>query len=136
MSDEPMVIDPKGKIAAAFELHEQAAAAEARLVEAGWVSEEITVLVGDSGLESLDVSGSEHGFLGRAIRVLQQMGDEQKFLARYAEDLKLGAVVLLIPAEDSDKKSQVHEIVAANDGKSIVHFGALTIEELPPLPEV
>ncbi len=135
MSDEPVVIDAKDKIAAAFELHEQAAAAEAQLVTAGWSSEEITVLVGESGLESLDVSGAEHGIIGRAIRVLQQMGDEQLFLARYAEDLHAGAVVLLIPTGDSDKKAYVHSIVAANGGTGIVYFGSMMIEELPPHPE-
>ena len=135
MTEEPMLVDPKGHIAAAFDLQAQAGATAAKLVDAGWSSDEITVLVGESGLESLDVSGEEHGILGRVIRVLQQMGDEQKFLARYAEDLQAGAVVLMIPAEEDDKKDEVHRIVAANGGRDIVHFGALMIEELPPQPD-
>lgn len=134
MSDEPMLIEPKDMIAVAFDDHGNAVEVERQLVSAGWAAEAVRVLLGDEGVEALDASGTRHGIYGRAIRILQQLGDELKFLASYSEQLKAGAVVLLIPVKDQAQKEQVHRIVAANGGQKIVYFGSITMEELPALP--
>jgi len=131
LTDEPMLIDPTHKIAVAFDDHDHADAAEAFLIDAGWPMADIQVLVGQEGVERIDASGKRHGIFGRAVRVLQQLGDELNFFSTYSEELKTGAVVLLIPIHGDEQKHQAHQILTNGGGHKIVHFGNVTMEELP-----
>lgn len=86
---------------------------------------------GEDGARVLDVEGEHHGSWARFVRGLQRLGTASNERENYANALKRGLVVVLVPAQDNAEADACGEVLAATGGRRILHFGDRWGEQLP-----
>jgi hypothetical protein len=114
---------PMNRVAGTIDDPTDAHAATEALIEAGYKLEEIDVLYGEEGLRRLDPTGNEHGWLARFQRTVMQYNSEYKYLSHHEADLRAGHFVIMVLAEEPERRETVKEILQAHGGHFIVFFG-------------
>jgi hypothetical protein len=104
----------------------QARAAIEALLHAGVEREAIDVLHGEKGLHRLDVSGVEHGFLAQFQRTMIRLAgpaEEYAHLRHHVEDVRAGRFVIMVLANDQDRRDLVARILNAHSAEFIGFYG-------------
>ena len=121
---------PMNRVAGTIDDPTDAHAAIAALIEAGYKLEEIDVLCGEEGMRRLDPTGKEHGLLARFQRAVLQYNSEYKYLSHHEEDLRAGHFVIMVRAEEPERRDTVKEILQSHGGHFLVFFGRLAMHRL------
>jgi hypothetical protein len=100
------------------------------LVEAGCKPEEIEVLYGEEGMHRLDPTGEEHGLLARFQRAVLAYHSEYKYIKHHEDDIRAGRFVIMVLAEEPERRERVAEILQAHGGHFLVFFGRWTMQLL------
>ena len=95
------------------------------LAAAGYDS--VEVLVDAAGLLVLDQLGHGHGFKGRLVRGLQQLGTEEANIEAYADALRAGRAVVGVAADPRD--AHAAETFARYDAEHVVSYGRWSATE-------
>jgi hypothetical protein len=134
VSDSPMInVDefrhrPVKEIAAL--LPEQAVGAVIKdLRDANVDISEVRVLHGETGVQILDPTGTEHGFATRIMRWLQNLGYDQNILAVYEEALEKGEALITVPCAPEDRH-RLSQLMIARGAHGVIYFGPGTAETL------
>jgi ketosteroid isomerase-like protein len=96
------------------------------LLNAGFAREEIDVLHGEGGLDRLDPTGAEHGFLARFQRTLIRTAgpaEEYKHLRRHVEDVRAGRFVVMVLAKQAAERRTAAHILSAEGAEFIGFYG-------------
>jgi predicted SnoaL-like aldol condensation-catalyzing enzyme len=105
--------------------HDARGAIEA-LLHQGFQRSDIDILKGDEGLQRLDPSGSEHGFLAQFQRtMLRALGpvEEFKSLSRHAEDVRAGRFVVMVLAKEREKRNLAADILNSHGAEFVGFYG-------------
>jgi hypothetical protein len=109
----------------------EASATIAALSDAGFPDDEVEILYGLQGEESVDPDGEDHGLKGKVIRVGEKiMGPEPKHAERHSEELRAGHYLVSVHAPDKDDRERVQRILEDHGGHFINHYGVWTVERL------
>jgi molybdenum cofactor biosynthesis MoaF-like protein len=114
---------PMNRVAGTIDDPTEAHAAIEALREAGYKLEEIDVLCGEEGMRRLDPTGKEHGLFARFQRTVLQYNSEYKYISHHEEDLRAGHFVIMVLAEEPERRETVVEILWSHGGHFIVFFG-------------
>jgi NAD(P)-dependent dehydrogenase (short-subunit alcohol dehydrogenase family) len=71
------------------------------LLQAGFDRQDIDILHGEAGIDRLDPTGAEHGFLAQFQRTLIRIAspaEEFKHLSRHIDDVRAGRIVIMVLA--------------------------------------
>jgi hypothetical protein len=121
----------ENRILAVFDDPDAVTAAIDDLVQVGLEAEQIFVLSGPKGAESLDLSGRHHGLRGRLYRLAAMLGDEWEKLDYYKESLEQGALLISVPA-DEEHASAVAEVLRSRGAHEMTHYDKGHFESLGP----
>ena len=103
------------------------------LLQAGFARHDIDILHGEEDLHRPDPSGAEHRFLAQFQRTLiRTLGDEQKHLQHYIEDVRAGRSVIMVLAKTRDKREAAADILGAHGAESIEFYGRWAWHSLEP----
>jgi len=103
------------------------------LLQAGFARHDIDILHGEEDLHRPDPPGAEHRYLAQFQRTLiRTLGDEQKHLQHYIEDVRAGRSVILVLAKTRDKREAAADILGAHGAESIEFYGRWAWHSLEP----
>ena len=117
---------PTNRVVGTIADGEQAAAAVADLVNAGFDRESIDVLHGEEDLSRLDPQGTQHGMLERLQRALVRAGgpaEEHRHLLHHAEDLRAGRFVVMVLAPERERRTVAGDILDAHGAEFVGFYG-------------
>ena len=109
-----------GTIADAADAH---AAIEA-LLQAGFDRQDIDILHGEAGVDRLDPTGAEHGFLAQFQRTLIRIAgpaEEFKHLRHHIDDVRAGRIVIMVLTKEREKRNVAADILNSH-GAEFVGF--------------
>jgi hypothetical protein len=122
---------PTDKVIGSVSTTEELKTAITQLNADGFGQEEIAVLCGQEGASRLDVTGEQHGLLGRLYRFVEKFGDmDLKLLKDYEEELLGGHFVIAVDVNDDDERKRVTDILVSHGGHRVNFFGRWVIENL------
>jgi len=121
---------PEDHVVGVIDRSENVRAAVEALDAAGYNSDDVTVLCGQSGLERLDADGSHHGLLGRVVRLVQTYGTEGEALRLLEDELQRGHFVIGVRVPDDAGKQQVADLLAEHGGSYLHHYDRWHLEQL------
>jgi hypothetical protein len=132
-----------GRLLAVFDTPAEAEAAVEALTTAGIERAKIEHFQGAEDAAVFDASGRRHGLRGRLYRLIEfSWADQAPDFAWYEAALREGRVVLSVRVRGQRRLRQVADIVLANGGHFVNHFGWFETQELarwrgkePDLPE-
>jgi hypothetical protein len=117
------VVDTLGELEAAL----------SALGAAGFGPESIQVFSGEEGLRCIDPRGEHHGLLGRLIRIIQAIGEEQEHMRRYEHELRAGHYLVVISVTDDEAdRRRAAAILSRHGGHFVDYYGPLAIVHLVP----
>ena len=90
----------------------------------------IEVIAGETGVRRLDRNGRYHGPLARMRRMLQHLGEEQRHLERYENEITAGHYLISVPVRGPDAKNQVRDVLRAQNGHFVHYYARGSIEDL------
>ena len=122
---------PQDHVYAVVDRAQDVRAAVDALFEAGYGSDDVTVLCGPGG-QRLDPEGSGHGRLGRLIRTVQNFGPEREQLRQVEEELRGGHSAVGVHVIDEPAKDEVSRVLREHGGHFIHHYGRWEIEKIVP----
>lgn len=93
-----------------------------KLVQAGFETEDISVLCGPRGAARLDVSGRDHGLRGRLYRFVEQLGSEHEWLETHSELMASGGFGVSVSADEGEK-GRAAKILGEHGGHDTAYFG-------------
>ena len=105
---------------------QHARAAIEALLHQGFQRSDIDVLSGEQGLHRLDPSGSDHGFFAQFQRSLvRTLGpiEEFKSLSRHADDVRAGRFVIMVLAEEREKRNLAADILNSHGAEFVGFYG-------------
>src|SRR6266545_1989322 len=115
------VVDTSGDLEAAL----------SALRAAGFAREWIQVFSGEEGLRCIDPRGQHHGLLGRLIRIIQSIGEEQEHMRRYEHELRAGHYLVVISVNDGEaERRRAATILSRHGGHFVDYYGPLAIVHL------
>jgi hypothetical protein len=130
-----------GRLLAVFDRRSEADAAVAALVAAGFDRATIELFEGPEDAAAFDASGRRRGIVGRLYRIIEfSWADQAPDFAWYEAAVRSGRVVLSVRARGQGLVRKAMEIVVANGGHFVNHFGWFETQELArwrgPEPEL
>ena len=111
-----------GTIADAADAH---AAIEA-LLQAGFDRQDIDILHGEAGVDRLDPTGAEHGFLAQFQRTLIRIAgpaEEFKHLRHHIDDVRAGRIVIMVLAKEREKRNVAADILNSHGAEFVGFYG-------------
>ena len=117
---------PTNRVVGAIEDPRDARAAIDALLRAGFARDDIDVLHGEGGLDRLDPTGDEHGFLARFQRTLIRTAgpaEEYKHLRRHVEDVRAGRFVVMVLAKRATERDLAAQILSSQRAEFIGFYG-------------
>ena len=121
------------QVVAIMDEPEHVAAALSQLERKGFEGGDIKVLSGAEGAYWLDATGGRPGFAGRLIRFLRGNSEsEQKTLARQAEELREGHILIGVHVRNAQERSLAGRILSRSQGHFIHFFGLWKIRGMAP----
>jgi hypothetical protein len=100
------------------------------LNQQGIADDEITVLQGPGGIETIDMKGKRHGLLGRVFRALDRLGDEHDETVTHVEALRNGRMVLVVHVEGDEARDRALQIFRRHHGEHVSYYTRWTTEHL------
>jgi len=93
-----------------FEFQAQVETLRGTLGKLGFSASEMTVLEGQSGIRTLDLSGEQGGLAKRVLRFEERLTDERREIGKYIQALARGRWVVLVnmPHDDTETKERLH----------------------------
>jgi hypothetical protein len=120
-----------GRLLAVFDTPAEAEAAVEALTAAGIERAKIEHFQGAEDAAVFDASGRRHGLRGRLYRLIEfSWADQAPDFAWYEAALREGRVVLSVRVRGQRRLRQVADIVLANGGHFVNHFGWFETQEL------
>ena len=119
-----------GTIVDAADAH---AAIEA-LLQAGFDRQDIDILHGEAGIDRLDPTGAEHGFLAQFQRTLIRIAspaEEFKHLSRHIDDVRAGRIVIMVLAKEREKRNVAADILNSHGAEFVGFYGRWAWQSLP-----
>jgi hypothetical protein len=112
---------------------EDADEAVADLVQAGFESRDVTILVGEEAAIRIDGRGTHHGRLARVYRLIQftQM-DQAPDFRRYELEARRGHPVIAIRETSPDRRRTIRAILRGRGAHFINFYGRVYTETLDP----
>ncbi|HLF78065.1 MAG TPA: hypothetical protein VJB57_11320 [Dehalococcoidia bacterium] len=104
----------------------------ADLLKAGFKTEDLLVLAGESGAESIDATGVEHGILARTVRLLDRLGPEFDDATTYENAAREGKYVLSIHAPSSEDRERAARVLERNGAHFANFYGLLDVVSILP----
>ena len=127
---------PMNRVAAIFAGLSGVKAALPQLEQAGFDLTGVNVLSGREGARLLDLDGTGHGLLARALRVLQRGGAfEGETLRIHHSALGSDQSVVFVPVRNDRDEQQAADILRRCGGRSIFRFNRWTIHPLPGIEQ-
>ena len=105
---------------------QHARAAIEALLHQGFQRSDIDVLCGEQGLHRLDPSGADHGFFAQFQRsLLRTLGPAEEFksLSRHADDVRAGRFVIMVLAEEREKRNLAADILNSHGAEFVGFYG-------------
>ncbi len=105
---------------------QHARAAIEALLHQGFQRSDIDVLSGEQGLHRLDPSGAGHGFFAQFQRSLvRTLGPTEEFksLSRHADDVRAGRFVIMVLAEEREKRNLAADILNSHGAEFVGFYG-------------
>jgi hypothetical protein len=99
------------------------------LADAQFRSEQIEVIWSENA-ERLHLPPEDCGFSCQLNRAVLSMGADLDELEWEREELKLGNVLVCVPAESEDEQYQVRDILREHGGRLCHYYGRWTIKDL------
>ncbi len=131
--DQEFIHYPTNMLVAVINSPEEAEAALQELTDQGFAADQIRVLCGPQGARQLDVSGQEHGILGRLSRLILRIGDvESESIRRHEKELEAGHFLVAIPAAEPAAREQARGILKSHGGHYLNFYGQWAVETLDP----
>jgi hypothetical protein len=126
----PLLRTPSHRVIAVVPGPDEAMASLSDLTEAGFPRDDIYVICGEAGVRRIDPSGKHHGLHGRVIRAVENASAADDTLFEYAHDVNGGAILVSVPAVDTELRSRAANILREHGGTRMRYFGTGTITEL------
>jgi hypothetical protein len=127
---EELFAYPDDHIVAIFRKRDEAVEAIKRLGEMGFTANEVETYQGETGAESIDSSGSEHGFFGSLIRHVEKVASNVGDMREYEEAAAQGHVVVAVHAPEEETRQQATDLLLSYDTRAVNFFGRLMVETL------
>src|SRR5262249_18430060 len=122
---------PTDKVIGSVSTTEELKTAITKLNAAGFAQDQVSVLCGKEGASRLDVTGAQHGLMGRLYRFVEEFGDmDLKLLKDYQEELLGGHFVVAVDVKDEDERKRVTGFLVSHGGHRVNFFGRWEIENL------
>jgi hypothetical protein len=121
---------PTQRVIAAVPGPDEAAASLVDLTAGGFPREEIFAICGEAGVRRIDASGKHHGLHGRVVRAVENVSSTGDSLFEYEHDVAAGAVLISVPAADTESSSRAAHILREHGGTKMRYFGTGTITDL------
>ena len=120
-----------GRLLAVFDTEEAVAAAVDGLIEAGYPPDRLERFAGPEAVDAFDASGSRRGWRGRLYRIVEfSWADQAPDFAWYEAAIREGRTVLSVRVRGQRELKQAAEIVLANGGHFVNHFGWFETQEI------
>jgi hypothetical protein len=120
-----------GRLLAVFDTRAEAEAAAAALAEAGFERPAVELFEGPDDAAAFDASGRRRGLRGRLYRIIEfSWADQAPDFAWYEAAVREGRVVLSVRVRGQKPVRAAADIVLANGGHFINHFGWFETQEL------
>ena len=102
------------------------------LYQQGLNSDDVNLLVGDSGLRMIDLEGTRHSIFDRWVRMTQKFwGSGEWFAFRKAdEELRKGHYLVTVLTHESPLKKIVVRLMKKHNAHDIKYFDSSFVEEL------
>jgi ketosteroid isomerase-like protein len=123
---EDFIPYPSDRVVGTIGEPKDARAAIEALLRAGFSRGEIDVVHGEGGLDRLDSTGAEHGFLARVQRTLIRTAgpvEEYKHLTRHIDDVRAGRFVVMVLAKQPAQRRIAAEILSSHGAEFIGFYG-------------
>lgn len=102
----------------------------AALAGAGVDLVEVDVLRGETGARILDVDGTEHGHGAHPVRTVQKLGTAANERENYADALRSGSAVVLVPAHGEVEVERYARTLFEHGGRRVRHFGTYASDRI------
>ena len=112
VNDNQTLNDPRGRVVAVMDQHDQGTAAKKALVEIGLQPDEIQIIDGRTEAASIDDSA-------------KWFADTDELLERYKQKLAAGATLISAPVNDESQLKEIQGIFYAAGAHSMTKFGTL-----------
>lgn len=112
MSDDQLMDQPEGKVAALFSSKADAEAACAALVDAGHNADSINQAHGTAGAEQLDDSA-------------RWFADTDDHIEIYKDHLAKGSSAIAVPVDGEEQVDRAREIFRQHHASMMTHFGGV-----------
>ncbi|MFL5679749.1 MAG: hypothetical protein ACJ77B_04030 [Chloroflexota bacterium] len=121
---------PRGRLYAVLDDPGAASRAVEALVSTGVDAAAIEVLRGDTAADTLDGTGARNGLGARARRMVEfTLMDQAPDIAWYEAALRSGRSVVSVRSNDSTLTRRAVEVLRAEGGHFMNHFGRFATEE-------
>jgi uncharacterized protein (TIGR02246 family) len=114
---------------------DHAQAAINALLQAGFGRDDIDILHGEEGLQRLDPTGAEHGFLAQFQRTVLRTAapaEEYKHLMHHVDDVRAGRFVIMVLARRREQRMVAADVLDGNGAEFIAFYGRWAWEGYPP----
>jgi predicted SnoaL-like aldol condensation-catalyzing enzyme len=115
----------------------EAQAAIEALLQAGFTPQDVEILHGDSGLDRLDPTGAEHGFLAQFQRTLIRSAgpvEEFKHLKHHTDDMRAGRFVIMVLAKQREQRNAAADVLNSHGAEFVGFYGRWAWQSLGPEP--
>jgi hypothetical protein len=120
----------RGRLLAVLDTEEALEEAKRGLEGAGIAASAVEVFSGDDGAVAFDSSGGRHGPLARLLRTVQfTLMDQMPDFAYYEAAARQGRSVVSVKPRNEAEMRRIVDVLRANGGHFINHFGLFTTEE-------
>jgi hypothetical protein len=120
-----------GRLMAVFDSRAEAEAAVEALAAAGFDRTTIELFEGPDDAAAFDASGRRRGIRGRLFRLIEfSWADQAPDFAWYEAAVREGRVVLSVRVRGQKRVRAATDIVLANGGHFVNHFGWFETQEL------
>jgi predicted RNase H-like nuclease (RuvC/YqgF family) len=122
---------PTSSITAILDRIDDACAAVQALEQAGSSTEQISLFIGQEGLQKLDLHGERHGTLARVVRALETLTAEDWANRDTEAALNEGRIYLVVSTDGSDQQNaNVESILKAHHAHTLRIVGTWAIQRL------
>ncbi len=122
---------PTDHLLAVVDDPEAARAAAERLLSAGFVAADVTILQGDADADRIDGLGAAHGLPTRLLRMVQFMTmDQMPDFRLYEAAIRTGRTVVAVRARERPAMLRARDVLADAGAHFMNYYGRLSTEEL------
>lgn len=121
---------PDDHLVAVFRQPGEAKEAIQKLGEMGFSASEVETYHGETGAETIDSSGSAHGFIGALVRHVAKVAANVGDMREYEEAAAKGHVVVAVHTPEEETRQEAADVLLSYDTTAVNFFGRLLVETL------